>query len=243
MKTIVDLIKEYLKQYPESDYQINQGASLLLIQDDKIMFTLTKLKKWRKKNDITEIKFSGIGGALEKNESIFECLKRETMEEIEIDINDIKFPKISETFIVDNDRPLNKIELDIDAKEKTPLYVVRLKLPLREDTVEKNKKFSCLQLIVYVAKINSNIEVRISEDESIPGLLIVKGKSLKEVLEGKVILDNTQKNDNIEIKWNKNFEKENIPKIINLIPQFTPIGLRKTNLSFNEIKKLLEGQT
>lgn len=241
MKTIVDLIKEYLEEYPENDYQINQGASLLLIQDDKIMFTLTKTKKWKQKGDITEIKFSGIGGALEKDESVYECLKRETMEEIEIDINDIIFPKLFETFIVDNNRPVNKIELDIDAKEKTPLYVVRLKLPLREDTDEKDKKYSCLQLIVYIAKINSNVEVKISEKENIPGLLIIKGESLEEVLEGKIILDDTEKNDNIEIKWNKSFDKENIPKKINLIPQFTPLGLRNINLSFNEIKKILEG--
>lgn len=241
MKTIIDLIKEYLNEYPESEFQINQGASLLLVQDDKIMFTLTKTKKWKQKNDTTEIKFSGIGGALEKNESIFECLKRETMEEVEIDINDISFPELYRTFIVDNDKPVNTIELDIDTKEKTPLYVVRLKLPLREDTDEKNKKYSCLQLIVYIARINSNVEVEISKKENIPGLLVVKGEALKELLEGKIILDDTQKNDSVKIKWNKNFDKENMPKKINLTPQFTPLGLRKIKLSFNEIKKILEG--
>lgn len=239
MNTIVDLIKEYLQQYPEQEYQINQGASLLLIQNDKIMFTLTKTKKWKYKNDITEIKFSGIGGALEKNESIFGCLKRETMEEVEIDINDVRFPNLYETFIVDNDLTVNKVKLNIDENEKTPLYVVRLKLPLREDTTEKNKKFSCLQLVVYVAEIQDNIEVNISEKETIPGLLVVKKEYLERLLCGEVILDTSLKNENIEIKWNINF-KEEIPKSIKLIPQFTPIGLKKTGLKFNDIKKILE---
>lgn len=241
MRTIIDLINEYLQEYPEKDYQINQGASLLLIQDNKIMFTLTKTKKWKTNGDTTEIKFSGIGGALEKNESIFQCLERETMEEVEIDINNIDFPNLEETFIIDNNKPLEKIGLDIDVNEKTPLYIVRLKLPLREDTTEKNKKFSCLQLIVYVAKIKSNIEVKISEKETIPGLLVVNGSALKRLLEGKVILNELQKKEEIEIRWNKNFRKSDIPKKIKLIPQFTPIGLKETNLTFKDIKNFWEG--
>ena len=239
MKTIIDLIREYLIQYPEKDYQINQGASLLLVQDDKIMFTLTKKKKWKYNDGITEIKFSGIGGALEKNESIFECLKRETMEEIETDIKSINFPNLDETLIIDNDKPVSKVKLNIDCCEKTPLYIVKLKLPLRDDTTEKNKKFSCLQLIVYVAKIEPNVEVKISESETIPGLLVVKGDALEELLEGKIVLNSSQENEKYKIKWNKNFSGD-IPKKIQLIPQFTPIGLKKTNLKFDEIKKILE---
>lgn len=239
MKTIYDLIKEYLMQYPEKEYQINQGASLLLVQNDKIMFTLTKAKKWKHNNDITEIKFSGIGGALEKNETIFECLTRETMEEVEVDIKDVHFPSLDETIIVDNDKEVYKVKLNIDKNEKTPLYIIRLKLPLREDTTEKNKKFSCLQLVVYVAEIDDSIDIKISEKETIPGLLIVKDKCLEKLLNGEIILDTLIKNDDIEIKWNKSF-KEDIPKRIKLIPQFTPIGLKRTRLKFNEIKNMLE---
>lgn len=239
MKTIVDFIKEYLLQYPEQEYQINQGASLLLVQSDKIIFTLTKTKKWKYNDDITEIKFSGIGGALEKNETTFECLKRETMEEVEINIKDVYFPNLHETFIVDNDKAVHKVKLSIDEKEKTPLYIVRLKLPLREDTTEKNKKFSCLQLVVYVAEIDNDIEIKISENETIPGLLIVKEKYFEKLLSGEIILDTFLKNNEIEIKWNKGFKKD-IPKRIKLIPQFTPIGLKKIGLKFSEIKKILE---
>ncbi|MBE5806464.1 MAG: hypothetical protein E7313_07175 [Clostridiales bacterium] len=238
MKTILDITKEYLNTYPEEDYQINQGASLLLIQEDKIMFTLTKTNKWKKNEDITEIKFSGIGGALEKNESIFECLKREVKEEISLDIKEIDLPNLDEAFLVNNTEVLEKIKIGIDKHERVPLYIVRLKLPLREDTLEKNKKFSCLQLIVYVGKINSNTYIEISNEETIPGLLVVRGTMLKDLLDGKIILNSKTINNDIEIRWNKNFEQKLIPDKIKLIPQFTPIGLKTTELTFNDIKKI-----
>ena len=53
------------------------------------------------------------------------------------------------------------------------------------------------------------------------------------------MIDSLIKNDDVEIKWNTNF-KEEIPNKIKLIPQFTPIGLKKTKLTFNEIKNILE---
>ena len=240
MKTINDLIKEYLSEYPKDEYQINQGASLLLIQEDNIIFTLTKQKKWKDKEDITEIKFSGIGGALETGESIFECLKRETMEEIGIDIKNINFPDLTQTFIIDNDEPIVKNELSIGSKEKIPFYVVRLKLPLREDTTETDKKFSCLQLVVYIAKIDSNTDVKVLENE-IPGLLFVKKEALYDVLNGKITMEKNKNNDYVKIKWNDNFPHNKIPSTIKLLPQFTPLGLKKINLSFNQINQILEG--
>lgn len=240
LKTINDLIKEYLSKYPKDEYQINQGASLLLIQKDSIIFTLTKEKKWKSEEDITEIKFSGIGGALETGESIFECLKRETMEEIGINIKNIDFPDLKQTFIIDNDNPIVKNELSIDSEEKIPFYVVRLKLPLREDTIETDKKFSCLQLVVYIAKINSNTDVKVSENE-IPGLLFVKKEALYDVLDGKVTMEKNKNNDYVKIKWNENFPQYKIPSTIKLLPQFTPLGLKKINLSFNQINQILEG--
>lgn len=240
LRTIRDLTNEYLREYPKNEYQVNQGASLLLIQGDNIIFTLTKQKKWKKKAEITEIKFSGIGGALEPDETIFECLKRELMEEINIDIKDIDFPNLKQTFIIDNDKPILKDELSIDQKEKVPFYVVRFKLPLREDMMETNKRFSCLQLVVYIAKIDPNIEIKVSENE-IPGLLFVRKETLHDVLAGGVILEKYKNDDYVRIKWNETFIQDRIPSIIKLLPQFTPLGLKKINMSFDQINRVLKG--
>ena len=89
-KTIDEYANEFYENYSNSDFQINQGASVLLIKDDEIYFALAKEKSWKYNNDkIPIIKFTGIGGTREKDEKIFKTLKRELKEEVNLNIENL----------------------------------------------------------------------------------------------------------------------------------------------------------
>ena len=74
---INEYANKFYNQYIDSEFQINQGASVLLIKNNRIYFALAKEKSWKYRENEPIIKFTGIGGTREKEEKIEKTLERE----------------------------------------------------------------------------------------------------------------------------------------------------------------------
>lgn len=230
-----DYISEFKNNY-EDEFQVNQGSSVILIQGDRIIFSLVKPKFWKESNNIIRVDFSGIGGSIESGEDSLQCLDRELQEEINISIDDIDFANPSEIVIIKNDT-VSTLSLDTVDNIVNPIYILQLELPLREDINDSTKTKSCLQLFVYLAEIRDSIEINISTEEDIPGLILVDGAKLEDILSGNVILNTDDITEGLEIRSNKN--AIDLPPTIHLKPKFTPTGLIKADLKFEDLINML----
>lgn len=221
----------FYNKFAESEFQINQGASVLLIKNDKIYFALAKEKSWKyDDNGLPIIKFTGIGGTREKNEKIMDTLKRELYEEVDISIDKLHFPEINETIVVRNFEDNSKIKFE-NCNTPNPLYIVDYRLPLREDVKTFGKKYSCLQLFVYVAKVNEDCEIKPRESDNITGIIHADKQQLNSYIDGNCKVNTTENN----ITW-KNKYKDIKEIIVN--PKFTPQGLKNAGLTLEELLKL-----
>ena len=86
---INEYANEFYKQYINSEFQINQGASVLLIKSNRIYFALAKEKSWKYIENEPVIKFTGIGGTREIGEKIEKTLARELKEEVNKKLMDL----------------------------------------------------------------------------------------------------------------------------------------------------------
>lgn len=233
-KTIDEYANEFYENYSNSDFQINQGASVLLIKDDEIYFALAKEKSWKYNNDkIPIIKFTGIGGTREKDEKIFKTLKRELKEEVNLNIENLNFPKITETTIVTNYSENSKIKFN---GLYNPLYIVDYRLPLRDDIkINEKKKYSCLQLFVYIANVDENISISPVEEDNITGIISANKENLVKYLNGNCQINSKEAN----IKWKKKYK--NLEKII-INPKFTPKGIIDAGLDMQDLLDILKGE-
>ena len=220
----------FYNKFEESEYQINQGASVLLIKRDKIYFALAKEKSWKYDDGVPIIKFTGIGGTREKEEKIMDTLKRELYEEVEISIDRLCFPKINETLIVKNYEENSKIKFK-NCNTPNPLYVVDYRLPLREDVKSYGKKYSCLQLFVYIAKVSEDCEIKPRENDNITGIISANKQQFNNYIDGNYKVNIRENN----ITW-KNKYKDIEEIIVN--PKFTPQGLKKAGLTLENLLKL-----
>ncbi len=228
---INEYANKFYNQYIDSEFQINQGASVLLIKNNRIYFALAKEKSWKYIKNEPIIKFTGIGGTREKEEKIEKTLERELKEEVNIDIKDLKFPNIENTIIVKNTENNSTIKFQ-DVLNYNPLYIVEYKLPLRDDINITGKKYSCLQLFVYIAKANDNINIKPVENDNITGIISANGQELEKYLEGNCRVNDTN------ITWKSKYK--NLKNII-INPKFTPQGIKGAGYKLEDLLNFVKG--
>lgn len=233
MSNLIDnYANEFVNKYSDSNFQINQGASVLIVKNEKMYFALAKEKSWKyNENQIPIVKFTGIGGTREKEEKIWDNLQRELKEEVGIKTENLYFPHIEKTIIVKNYDKNENIKFD---DKISPLYVIDYKLPLRDDINNiKGKKYSCLQLFVYLASANQEQNILPEEEDNITGILKINNEIFERCLQGNFRINNTKD----IINWKKKYT--NIDEII-VNPKFTPMGIRDAGLSFEKILNIIK---
>ena len=228
---INEYANEFYKQYINSEFQINQGASVLLIKNNRIYFALAKEKSWKYVENEPVIKFTGIGGTREIGEKIEKTLARELKEEVNIDIKDLKFPNIENTIIVKNTENNSNVKFR-EPLNHNPLYIVEYKLPLRDDINVIGKKYSCLQLFVYIAKVNDDVTIKPVENDNITGIISANVQELEKYLEGNCRVNDTN------IIWKSKYK--NLKNII-INPKFTPQGIKGAGYTLSDLLNLMEG--
>lgn len=232
----VDGYAEYFyNKYKDTEYQINQGASVLLIKENKVYFALAKEESWEYvDNKIPNIKFTGIGGTKEKKEIIFDTLRREIKEEVNIEIQKLQFANVKKTIIVRNNAENSNIEFE-KGLTPNPLYIVQFELPLRNDIKSEGKKYSCLQLFVYIAKVDKNVEIIASNTDNITGIISADNEQLEKYIDGNCLIENYN-----NILWKKKYERNLLSNII-VNPKFTPKGIRMAGLKLSDLLSYFEG--
>lgn len=241
VETTKDIEDNFINRYEKSVYQINRGSSFILLQGDSLVFTMSKPRNWVQCEAATSIEFSGIGGNIEKGETIYQCLCREVMEEIGLNIEkEISLASSEFTYFVKDTRLASKKKIvSTEKNEPIPAIVVERELPLRKDRYSEGKRYSCLQLFVYFARVSLEAELRACSEDGIPGLVIVKQNALDKVLKGLTICTNEGCGD-VKIVWNSVFEKAERPTNIRLLPKFTPQALVSTGLEFRDLQKMFQ---
>ena len=124
-------------------------------------------------------------------------MKRELKEEVNLNIENLNFPKITETTIVTNYSENSKIKFN---GLYNPLYIVDYRLPLRDDIkINEKKKYSCLQLFVYIANVDENVSISPVEEDNITGIISANKENLVKYLNGNCQINSKEAN----IKWKK----------------------------------------
>ena len=117
-----------------------------------------------------------------------------------------------------------------------PLYIVDYRLPLRDDIkINEKKKYSCLQLFVYIANVDENVSISPVEEDNITGIISANKENLVKYLNGNCQINSKEAN----IKWKKKYK--NLEKII-INPKFTPKGIIDAGLDMQDLLDILKGE-
>lgn len=105
--------------------KFNIATGLIIEYKNSYLFSIQNMKKWCENNGIVHIGLVGIGGGCEVGETIEECLRRETSEEIgeKIDIVDEKETVI----LVDEKYSINTGRMDFCKKKPYAISLVKNK--------------------------------------------------------------------------------------------------------------------
>lgn len=242
---VSNLAAAFRERYAD-DFQLNQGASVLLLDGAGLFFSLAKPRNWvREADGVTTVGFSGIGGGLEPNETILECLEREMGEEAGLALHDVVFADVAATQVLRADgvvatlSGVGEVPIRRDVAAPVPGFVLELLLPLRTDRPSGGKERSCLQLFVYLGRLVGK-EPRIPPGEDIPALLHVRGECLPRLLAGELWVERGEPSAGLSLLANTHTPVP-LPERVRLVPHFTPRVLIALGLGFDELTAAMLG--
>lgn len=211
--------------------ELNFGSSLILLCKNGILFTMVKTINWQfDAEGLLIVDYSGVGGGMEGIESPFQCIIRETKEEINLSREDLMFGEKFQDAVYVTDSGKKNINLLSTSGEPHPLIIFEHKVDTKY-LKNGQPKSGYLLLFIYIAKIKSGQIPDISEAEKIPGLVYVEGSHLDNFLKGVMI--NSKKNS-IYKTYIRNKYKKCLPQSYFLRPKFTPMGIQKSGLQYSD---------
>lgn len=98
------------------------GVSTITRDETAYVFEIGKPRTWKTRQDgATSIGIGGIGGAIEKDEAILDCLRREVKEELGARV---RLELHSQTYLIQDWRVCDALRLTPSKKHPTPLMVI-----------------------------------------------------------------------------------------------------------------------
>jgi len=151
--------REMLSDYPELAQRIGAlcqganwcitGVSALIHDERAFYFEITKPKHWIKRRDgATQVGLGGVGGSLEPDETILECLAREVHEEL---LASIQIEPAGETFVVYEQRVIDTVSLSANERPTPILVTVSQNLYRREILPE----CQMLAIVTFLARLKT----------------------------------------------------------------------------------------
>jgi 8-oxo-dGTP pyrophosphatase MutT (NUDIX family) len=111
-----------LLQLSKSDFTVSTG--LLIHYNESLVFAVHNPDRWVTHGHTREAAVVGVGGKLERGETVLECVKRECREEIN---TDVKISDSEATYVV-TDECIRKFTLDKLVDEPRPYFIIGLQM-------------------------------------------------------------------------------------------------------------------
>lgn len=113
-------VAEELFSLEKSNYEISTG--LLVRYQGNHIFAIQNPDSWKVVGNKKETGLVGIGGKLEKGETVIECVKRESVEEVDSD-EEIEDSKT--TYLITN-KSINRVTINNIKSELRPYFIILL---------------------------------------------------------------------------------------------------------------------
>jgi len=209
------LIKNFERKYKEISKAI--GVSALISYNNGYLFTLEKEKYWEKKNNSFLIKFTAVGGRLEKNETFISAIQRESCEEIGCKLNLIDGKK---TVYINSNLGIKKIVLGEEIK---PIIIYE-----KEYKGLPGLPHASGRWVLFCPIFFAKLQKKPRPSSEVPALLILSKKLFP--------LCNKQiKLQTILERGGMLMEARGIPKTALIQPMFTPEVLLKSNVKIEDL--------
>jgi len=159
-------VAEELFSLERSNYEISTG--LLVRYNGNYIFAIQNPNRWKMVENKREAGLVGIGGKLEKGETVIECVKRESLEELG---SDVEIENSRTTYLI-TDKSIHKITIGNIKSEPHPYFIILL-----ERTEPDRKPFT----VVFSYKGNI---LNIPKPLDVSALLLAKDSALIHLTSG-----------------------------------------------------------
>ena len=120
--TDIVLVAGNLLQLNTSDFAVSTG--LLIHYNESLVFAVHNPDRWVTRGHTREAAVVGVGGKLERGETVLECVKRECREEINADVEILD----SEVTYVVTDEYIREFTLSKFVDEPRPYFIIELQM-------------------------------------------------------------------------------------------------------------------